>query len=218
MLSFAEENYLKAVYILSGEGKSAVLTNALAEKLNTRPASVTDMIQKLSAKKMVKYEKYYGVFLTPSGKKEALQVVRKHRLWETFLVNTLGFKWDEVHEVAEQLEHIQSPLLIEKLDAHLGFPQADPHGDLIPDRHGKMAHIPLKPLHELPPGSRGKIVSLQNSHPELLRQLEAIKLLPGTLLTILDKKAFDESVEIRVGNKKILLSKQISQQLLMTDS
>jgi len=215
MLSFAEENYLKAIYTLSGEGKNAVLTNALAEKLNTRPASVTDMIQKLSAKKLVKHEKYYGVCLTPSGKKEALQVVRKHRLWETFLVKTLGFKWDEVHEVAEQLEHIQSPLLIEKLDAHLGFPQADPHGDLIPDRHGKMAHIPVKPLHEFPPGSRGKIVSLQNSQPELLRQLEAIKLLPGAVVTILDKKAFDESVEIQMGDKKISLSKQISQQLLM---
>lgn len=215
MLSFTEENYLKAAYTLSGEGENAVLTNDLAAKLNTRPASVTDMIQKLSSKKLVKYEKYYGIYLTPLGKKEALQVVRKHRLWETFLVKTLGFKWDQVHEVAEQLEHIQSPLLIEKLDAHLGFPTADPHGDPIPDREGKIAHIPTTPLHHLPVGSHGKIISLQSSQPELLQQLEKIKLRPGASVTILNKKAFDESVEIQVGNKKISLSKQVSQQLLM---
>lgn len=216
MLSFAEENYLKAAYTLSGAGKNAVLTNALAEKLNTRPASVTDMIQKLSAKKLVKYEKYYGIYLTPTGKKEALQVVRKHRLWETFLVKTLGFKWDQVHEVAEQLEHIQSPLLIEKLDAHLGFPKSDPHGDPIPDREGKIEKIPTTPLHELPVGSQGEIISLQNSHPELLRRLEEVKLLPGALVKLLEKRAFDESVEIQVGHKKISLSKEISRQLLIS--
>ncbi|MFN8886682.1 MAG: metal-dependent transcriptional regulator, partial [Cyclobacteriaceae bacterium] len=123
MLSLAEENYLKSIYHLSDAGEKAVLTNELAEALNTKAASVTDMVKKLSTKEFISYEKYYGVKITGKGKSVALAVIRKHRLWETFLVQTLGFKWDEVHEVAEQLEHIKSTLLIEKIDEFLGYPQ-----------------------------------------------------------------------------------------------
>jgi DtxR family Mn-dependent transcriptional regulator len=138
MLSFTEENYLKAIYHLSESGSKAVLTNEIAELINTKAASVTDMIKKLSVKTLITYEKYYGVKLTPHGKTEALLIIRKHRLWETFLVQKLSFTWDEVHEIAEQLEHIQSPLLIEKLDAFLGFPKMDPHGEPIPDNKGRI--------------------------------------------------------------------------------
>src|SRR5688500_1611165 len=138
MLSNTEENYLKAIYHLSESGSKAVLTNEIAEAISTKAASVTDMIKKLSAKNLIAYEKYYGVELTTPGKTEALLIIRKHRLWETFLVQKLGFTWDEVHEVAEQLEHIQSSLLIEKLDEFLGYPKMDPHGEPIPDNNGKL--------------------------------------------------------------------------------
>ena len=138
MLSLTEENYLKAIYHLSKGGKIAVSTNALAETMNNKAASVTDMIKKLSTKEVIAYEKYKGVNVSKKGKLEALTVIRKHRLWETFLVDKLGFSWDEVHDVAEQLEHIKSPLLIEKLDAFLGYPSVDPHGHPIPDSKGKI--------------------------------------------------------------------------------
>ena len=138
MLSLAEENYLKAIYHLSEDGTKDVLTNALADSLSTKAASVTDMIKKLSAKSLISYKKYYGVNVTAKGKSQALQVIRKHRLWETFLVQKLDFTWDEVHEIAEQLEHIQSPRLIEKLDEFLDYPTVDPHGDPIPNGKGKI--------------------------------------------------------------------------------
>src|SRR5262245_38075112 len=136
MSTFTEENYLKAIYHLSDGGVKAVFTNDLAEAMQTKAASVTDMIKKMSARELVHYERYYGVKITNKGKLKALQIIRKHRLWETFLVQKLGFAWDEVHEVAEQLEHIQSEGLINKLDEYLGFPKADPHGDPIPDQNG----------------------------------------------------------------------------------
>src|SRR5690606_19085975 len=141
MLSFTEENYLKAIYRLSEGGTRAVLTNALAETMNTRAASVTDMVKKLSTKNLISYEKYYGVKITRQGKNEALMVVRKHRLWETLLVEKLNFNWDEVHEVAEQLDHIQSSLLIEQLDEFLGHPSVDPHGHPIPDKNGRIIEV-----------------------------------------------------------------------------
>ena len=141
MLSFVEENYLKAIYRLSEDGAKAVLTNALADSMNTRAASVTDMVKRLSGKNLISYEKYYGVKITRQGKLAALMIVRKHRLWECFLVEKLQFSWDEIHEVAEQLEHIQSPLLIEKLDSFLGHPKVDPHGHPIPDKNGKLQEL-----------------------------------------------------------------------------
>src|SRR5687767_1418769 len=148
MLSFTEENYLKTIYRLSEGGAKAVLTNEIAELMSTKPASVTDMVKKLSLKNLIGYEKYYGVKITKHGKSEALMVIRKHRLWETFLVEKLNFSWDEVHDVAEQLEHIQSNLLIEKLDEFLGFPTSDPHGHPIPDKNGKIQQVRQVPLAE----------------------------------------------------------------------
>ena len=180
MLSLTEENYLKAIYHLSDGGSKAVLTNELAEAMNTKAASATDMIKKLSAKEFISYEKYYGVNVTHKGKVEALMVIRKHRLWETFLVDKLGFNWDEVHEVAEQLEHINSSRLIEKLDEFLGYPKVDPHGDPIPDNKGKIKAQPQLPLDQLKKGYLGKIAAVKDSDSNLLKYLDKIGAKPGT--------------------------------------
>ena len=137
MLTLSEENYLKAIYHLELNSVKEISTNAIAEKMETKASSVTDMIKKLSEKKLIIYKKYQGVKITDFGKKTAANIVRNHRLWEFFLVDKLNFSWDEVHEVAEQLEHIKSPKLIDELDAFLGFPKQDPHGDPIPDKNGK---------------------------------------------------------------------------------
>ena len=134
MFSQAEENYVKAIYALDTQTKKGVSTNLIAKKLQTKASSVTDMLQKLSGKRLVDYKKYHGVQLSKKGKKIAASVIRKHRLWETFLVRKLHFSWDEVHDIAEQLEHIQSERLIDGLDAFLEFPTVDPHGDPIPDK------------------------------------------------------------------------------------
>jgi len=158
MLSLVEENYLKTIYHLSLAGKEPVSTNTLAEKMNNKAASVTDMMKRLSSKGVITYEKYHGVNVSSKGKTHALMVIRKHRLWETFLVEKLNFNWDEVHEVAEQLEHIQSSLLIEKLDEFLGHPTTDPHGHPIPDKNGNVQEVHQVPLSDCPVNNRKTIV------------------------------------------------------------
>ena len=160
MLSFTEENYLKTIYRLSEGGLKAVLTNEIAESMSTKAASVTDMNKNLSNKNLISYEKYYGARNTRQGKSAALAIIRKHRLWETFLVEKLHFSWDEVHDVAEQLEHIQSPLLIEKLDEFLGYPTADPHGHPIPDKDGKIKELRLLPLSDFTIDKKGIVRSV----------------------------------------------------------
>ena len=154
MFSLSEENYLKAIYHLERDINGGVSTNAIAEKMNTRPSSVTDMVQKLAEKKAVIYERYKGTFLTKSGKKTAIKIIRKHRLWEVFLVEKLDFQWDEVHDMAEQLEHIRSDKLISRLDRYLGHPDFDPHGDPIPDSHGN-----IKP-------NKNKLLSILEKHQQ----------------------------------------------------
>jgi len=217
MLSYTEENYLKAIYHLSNGGQEAVLTNELAEAMSTKPASVTDMIKKLSVKKLITYEKYYGVSITKQGKSDALSIVRKHRLWETFLVEKLNFNWDQVHEVAEQLEHIQSSLLIEKLDEFLGYPAADPHGHPIPDKHGKLhtdLQIPLGEFH----GKKAATVKAVKETSSFLQYLSKIGVYIGAKIAILEKTEFDGSVEILIdGKKKVSISKEASQNILVTE-
>ena len=149
-LSLTEENYIKAIFQIGTTPESNVSTNALADSLQTKPATVSDMIKKLSHKKLIFYEKYKGVTLSASGAKEALKIIRKHRLWEVFLVNHLNFKWDQVHEIAEQLEHIKSSELVNRLDNFLGNPTIDPHGDPIPDANGQVQLGPSKLLSERP--------------------------------------------------------------------
>src|SRR6478609_2594447 len=216
MLSLTEENYLKAIYHLSDGGAKAVLTNEIAESLVTKAASVTDMIKKLSVKNVISYEKYYGVKITKQGKAQALMIIRKHRLWETFLVQQLQFSWDEVHEVAEQLEHIQSPLLIEKLDAFLGFPSVDPHGEPIPDKNGKIKIQASVMLCDLVPGYKGTIVAVKDSDSHLLKYLDKIGATPGKKIKLLGKEEYDDSLEIELENVKVSISKIVSQKILVT--
>jgi DtxR family transcriptional regulator, Mn-dependent transcriptional regulator len=215
MLSFTEENYLKAIYHLAEGGTKAVLTNEIADSMNTKAASVTDMIKKLSAKNFISYEKYYGVKITRQGKQEALAIIRKHRLWETFLVQKLKFSWDEVHEIAEQLEHIQSPLLIEKLDEFLNFPKADPHGEPIPDRNGKIHILANGCLHDQPVGYKGNIVAVKDSDSGLLKYLNKIGATPGKKIELSNKEEYDQSLEIIVDNRKLTISKSVSQNILV---
>ena len=216
MLSLTEENYLKAIYHLSDGGTKAVLTNELAESLTTKAASVTDMIKKLSVKNVISYEKYYGVKITKQGKAQALSIIRKHRLWETFLVQQLNFNWDEVHEVAEQLEHIQSPLLIEKLDEFLGFPSVDPHGEPIPDKNGKIKVQSSATLSEMLPGYKGSIVAVKDSDSGLLKYLDKIGGTPGKKIKLISKEEYDDSLQIELDNVKVSISKIVSQKILVT--
>lgn len=216
MLSLTEENYLKAIYHLSGSGEKPVLTNEIAEAMSTKAASVTDMIKKLSAKNLIVYEKYYGVKLTTHGKTDALLIIRKHRLWETFLVKSLGFTWDEVHEVAEQLEHIQSPLLIEKLDEFLQYPKMDPHGEPIPDNKGRIKIQPQTSLDQIQVGYNGVIVAVKDSDPNLLKYLDKIGAVPGKKIKLLSKEQYDGSLEIEINKHRISVSKEVSQNILVT--
>ena len=217
MLSFTEENYLKAVYHLSDGGLKAVMTNELAEAMNTKAASVTDMIKKLSTKQMISYEKYYGVNISNKGKTEALLVIRKHRLWETFLVQKLGFNWDEVHEVAEQLEHIHSTPLINKLDEFLGFPKMDPHGDPIPDSKGRLKVLPQVPLDQLKSGYQGLIMAVKDSDSNLLKYLDKIGAHPGKKIKIISKEEYDGSLEVQIETSKAFLSKEVSKNILVSE-
>jgi DtxR family transcriptional regulator, Mn-dependent transcriptional regulator len=216
MLSLTEENYLKAIYHLCEQDDKPVLTNEIAEAMRTKAASVTDMIKKLSAKNLISYEKYYGVKLTHLGKAEGLLIIRKHRLWETFLVQSLGFTWDEVHDVAEQLEHIQSSLLIEKLDHFLGYPKMDPHGEPIPDNRGRIKVQPQLSLDQIQVGYNGIIVAVKDSDSTLLKYLDKIGAVPGKKIKLLGKEQYDESLEIEINKQRISISKEVSKNILVT--
>lgn len=215
MHSLAEENYLKTIYHLSEGGNLTVSTTALAEALQMRPASVTDMIKKLSGKKLITHEKYYGVTITRTGKADALAIIRKHRLWETFLVDKLKFSWDEVHEVAEQLEHIQSALLMEKLDAFLGYPTADPHGHPIPDAQGKLPESNQQPLSESAETDT-RVQAVRRGTPSFLQYLSQIGIHLGAHLEVVNRVPFDGSVEVRVnGNNTVVLSREAADNILV---
>ncbi|MDN5204641.1 metal-dependent transcriptional regulator [Fulvivirgaceae bacterium BMA10] len=218
MLSFAEENYLKTIYHLSLGGEKNVSTNAIADTLNTKPASVTDMIRKLSKKSVINYKRYRGVEISEDGKKEALKVIRKHRLWEVFLVEKLKFSWDEVHVVAEQLEHIKSPLLIKRLDEFLGFPKFDPHGDPIPDENGEILNKPKVALSKLEVNEQGIVVAVKDSSSLFLQYLDKIGAYLGAKIKVNDRIAFDGSLEITIDNKKtVFISKEVAENILVTD-
>lgn len=215
MLSLAEENYLKAIYHLAGGAAEAVSTNDLAGQMQTKAASVTDMVKRLSVKALVKHEKYYGVKLTKKGTLEALSIIRKHRLWETFLVKKLGFSWDEVHEVAEQLEHIQSQRLIEKLDEFLGHPSVDPHGDPIPDKAGKIKLQPEYVLGNMKPGFKGVIAAVKDADSHLLKYLAKIGAQPGALIRLLSTEPYDGSLELIINQLKCFVSREVSLHILV---
>jgi DtxR family transcriptional regulator, Mn-dependent transcriptional regulator len=210
--SHTEENYIKSIYHLQN-ADGTVSTNELAAELQTKAASVTDMLKKLKAKKLLHYEKYQGFKLSPEGRKVALGVVRKHRLWEFFLVDKLGFGWDEVHAIAEELEHISSIELVERLDAFLNFPKFDPHGDPIPDINGKMETSKQINLIDLELNQPAQVSAVGSQSTELLELLRHKNIGIGTKLEVKKKFSFDHSIEIKIRN---IPAFSISQQLAQT--
>lgn len=215
MFSLSEENYLKAIFHLETAYKSGVSTNALAEEMQTKASSVTDMIKRLSDKDLVNYKKYQGVRLSESGKKAAIEVIRKHRLWEVFLVEKLDFNWDEVHEVAEQLEHIKSEKLTNELDKFLEYPKRDPHGDPIPDAKGNFNvgdRILLSNLHV---GEVGMCVGVKDSSTEFLQYLDKNRISLGKKIEVVEKEDFDQSMLIKMDGNELRISNQISTNLFI---
>ena len=219
MNSFTEENYLKAIFKLSLESDKDISTNAIAEQLDTKASSVTDMIKKLSDKKLVKHIKYKGVSLTKSGKKIAVSIVRSHRLWEVFLAEKLGFKWDEVHEFAEELEHIKSDELTERLDTFLGFPKHDPHGDPIPDKDGNINRHKDITVANLKLNDKGVIVGVKDHSKSYLKYLERLNLILGTEIEVKDVVDFDLSMTLSVNETfNVSISNQASKKLIIKKS
>lgn len=214
--STSEENYIKTIYHLQN-GQNTVSTNELAEKLSTKPASVTDMMKKLKTKKLLHYQPYQGFRLSNEGRKVALDIIRRHRLWEYFLAEKLKFKWDEVHAVAEDLEHVSSKKLIDKLDEYLGYPKFDPHGDPIPDSLGKMDSSRQVSLTELPVNQVAEVCRVINQSDEMLELLQHKKITIGTRLEVKKKFGFDRSIEIKLKQQPaFLISEQLAKNVFVT--
>jgi len=214
MNTFTEENYLKAIYHLSLQSES-VSTNQIAASLNTKAASVTDMLKKLADKELINYTKYQGVTLTEPGEKIAISIVRKHRLWEYFLVEKLNFKWDEVHDVAEELEHISSKELVDRLDSFMGHPKYDPHGDPIPDSNGQFKSHELKPVSMLAINAGGIISGVRDHSAAFLQYLEKMQLTIGKKVKVTEINDYDHSVILQKEDKKIHISREVANNLLI---
>ncbi len=206
-LTQSEENYIKAIYHLEKKLKGSVGTNDLANKMNTKASSVTDMVRRLADKSLIRYEKYQGCELTNSGKKVAKKTIRKHRLWETFLFEKLNFGWDEVHDVAEQLEHVQSTKLTDKLEEFLDYPKFDPHGDPIPNKEGQIIHREeTMKLSELKEGKVAQVIGVSDSSVSFLRFLDKNNIQLGAKIQIKERFGFDNSAEVLLNDKTINLS------------
>lgn len=216
MHSFTEENYLKVIFHLFQVQKMPVQTNAIAGKLNTRAASVTDMLKKLADKKLINYIRYQGVTLTEQGKSTAIQIIRRHRLWEVFLVEKLNFGWDEVHDIAEELEHVGYKPLIERLDKFLGYPKRDPHGDLIPDSSGEFEIAVQTGLLELPENTRAIIIGVTEHSSPYLKHLERLGLTIGESLLIEGITSYDGTLELNCAGNKISISRKVAQHILVS--
>lgn len=216
MLTQAEENYLKTIFKITERDRKTASTNDIADILKTSAASVTDMLKKLSNKDLVSYEKYKGVSLSPQGNKYATDLVRKHRLWESFLVDKLGFSWEEVHDIAEQMEHIKSVALIDRLDRYLGFPKFDPHGDPIPNSEGKFTIRNQYILDVLDEGEVGVLVGVRNNAHDFLEYLNDLNIALGTEFKVLQKIKFDKSIKVETSNGDVLVfPKRVSAQLFV---
>ncbi len=215
-LSTTEENYLKAIFSISTGGESRATNQLIAEKLGVNPASVTDMLRKLDEKRLIDYNRADGAKLTKEGFKQAVKTVRKHRLWETFLVSKMNFTWDEVHEVAEQLEHIQSDKLTDELDKFLGHPKFDPHGDPIPDASGKLPVVKSKPLPEADIARKLKVVSVTDNSTAFLKYLDKQGIGLNDSLVIKEIVDFDKSLLVELkGKKEVFLSKEAAGKILV---
>ena len=204
MVTLSEENYLKAIYHLAKQENASVSTNAIAQKMQTKASSVTDMIKKLSEKGLVNYQKYKGVHLTEKGRLAAVSVIRKHRLWEVFLVKKLNFSWDQVHEVAEQLEHIKSEKLTQQLDVFLEHPTKDPHGDPIPTKRGTMPSASSRTLLDCEAGDDVRIESVQDQGKEFLQFARKKKLTPGKKIEVVQNDRIADSMELKIQGEALL--------------
>ena len=214
-MTFSEENYLKTIYHLTTNSDAEISTNAIAEMMMTKASSVTDMLKKLAEKDLVNYKKYQGVSLTDKGKLAAKMIVRKHRLWEVFLVEKLDFPWDEVHDIAEQLEHIKSDQLIDKLDDFLGNPTEDPHGDPIPDAKGKIIKVEKLLLSELSENQIGICVGVKDSSPEFLKYLDKNKIALGVSVKVNSIEAFDLSFNVKINEIDFMISNKIAENIFV---
>jgi DtxR family Mn-dependent transcriptional regulator len=214
-MTLSEENYLKAIYHLTIVSNADVSTNSIAEMMETKASSVTDMLKKLSEKELVHYIKYQGVSLTDQGKLAAKMIVRKHRLWEVFLVDKLDFSWDEVHDIAEQLEHIKSEKLINKLDDFLGNPTEDPHGDPIPNSKGEIVKIDKQLLSELAVNQKGICVGVKDTSSDFLQYLDKQGISLGATIVVLSKESFDLSLAIKVKDQELTISNKIASNLFV---
>lgn len=217
MFSQAEENYLKAIYALDTISEKGVSTNLIAEKMDTKASSVTDMVKKLSEKSLVRYKKYQGVNLSDQGRKIAISIIRKHRLWECFLVDKLNFSWDEVHDIAEQLEHIRSEKLIDSLDEFLEFPSFDPHGDPIPDKDGHINKRKKVQLSLLRPQDETVLLGVKDSSDHFLRYLSNKNIAIGNKIKVLNIELYDKSMQLNIENKEITISNEVAENLLVKE-
>jgi DtxR family Mn-dependent transcriptional regulator len=217
MVSYTEENYLKAIYKLSETSKEEIPTNAIAESLEVKAGSVTDMLKKLAEKGLIQYTKYTGVTLTAKGEETAIKIVRKHRLWEVFLVEKLGFTWDEVHPMAEELEHINFDVLTDRLDSFLGYPKFDPHGDPIPNREGKLQPSKSIRLSEVTVGKQVCMTGIENHTPSFLQYLDKLGLTLGSDILIKEVAPFDQSLQITIsGDKQVYISHEVAKNILVS--
>ncbi|MEQ3663596.1 metal-dependent transcriptional regulator [Olleya sp.] len=217
MITLTEENYIKAIYHLGKQGAEVVSTNAISESIQTKASSVSDMLKKLSEKGYANYVKYQGVNLTEKGQSIAINIIRKHRLWEVFLVEKLNFTWDEVHEVAEHLEHIRSEKLIDELDAFLEYPNHDPHGDPIPDKHGNFKHIEKIMLSQAIIGKTYKCVGVDDTSSAFLKYLDSNKIALGTKIVVVQKEPYDNSVKIKFGEHELMVSQNVAKNLFLKE-
>ena len=215
-ISFTEENYLKVIHRLSEATTEDISTNAVAELMQTKAASVTDMLRKLAEKGWVNYQKYQGVRLSAEGEKIALSIVRKHRLWEVFLVDKMGFNWDEVHEIAEQLEHIESDQLVNKLDEYLGFPKTDPHGDPIPNKEGILPELAYSHLSDIKTAKTCKLMGVAQDSAVFLQLLTKLNLSLGAKLDIQEMNEFDRSIFVSINDAApIFISHEVAKNILV---
>ncbi|ARV09587.1 iron-dependent repressor [Winogradskyella sp. PC-19] len=214
-VTLTEENYLKAIFHVSQQVDAEVSTNAIAERIDAKASSVTDMLKKLAEKNLITYIKYKGVNLTEEGRLTAVNIIRKHRLWEVFLVEKLNFSWDEVHDIAEQLEHIKSSKLIEQLDVFLEFPTHDPHGDPIPDKDGNFSYTEKITLTKAEVGETYKCVGVDDTTTRFLKYLDSNKISLGTMITILHKEPYDNSIKIELFNNEIVVSQNVAKNLYL---
>jgi len=215
--TLSEENYLKAIYHLEKQGSGKVSATAIAEELDNNPASVVDMLKRLTEKKLIQYDKRKGAILTANGQKIAVLIVRKHRLWEVFLHDKLGYSWDEVHDIAEQLEHIRDYDLPDRLEKFLGFPQFDPHGDPIPQSNGHLPVFSSRPLSEVKVNSKIKITNVSDSSADFLRYLEKQGIGLHQTITVKEIQDFDNSVLVELkGKKEVYLSAEAARKIFVT--